>query len=877
MGLDLGIGIKLAFDGFNGIRDKQTSLKVLGRVAKLSADDMNKLNASITKLNKLDIKTKLASQELKNFKDELSGNLARIGALAVPVKFAGDFESALADFNNAAKLSDFELKDMSEYFLKLSNHINISSTQIASLGQNIAKLGVPKSDLKDYLSSAAKLQLALGFSTEETNQMLSSLGTHFKLTSKDVLGLGDEIFTLGNKFNASAKSIANLTSKISANAKMFGLSANESAVLSAAFLQVAKDEGQAEGAINSLSEKLINITSLGDNVKSSIANLGMDATQIEIGMKIDPKQTLDLFFNRLKITKNANEKQYNELLASMFGGNASVMNAFVGNLDKYNEATANIGKNKGALDDEVKAVKSLFNTRVGVFTNNLKNLGIQVGNVFLPVVSSLVDKLGGMLSFASDMITRFPTLSKVVIGGVGAFLSLQVALSSLRAASAGFSLLSGNMAKNMIFLKAKTIGLNKMIKDELFASLVGSEIRFKKAMLSSLAFSKSLITSPIKTCKKALLSFASSLGGGLLKGLKAATLGVRVFNLSLLANPIGLIIAGVSALAFVIYKNFGKIKAFCGGLWDGLSEGLAPVIETFKSVFSPLLDGISWVWDKAKALFSFLFGGGEESAESIEKAGNAGKKFGNFLASSLKIITLPLQILIKGFGLLKDGISGACSFISDKFSKAGEFISNIGSNIKKGWDSVCSGISNAVSAPIDFIKNGFNSLWDNVNAGFDSFCSFFSEGASSVADFFTSPIETIKGNFSAAFEWISSKFEWISDVASSIGSWFGFGDDNKKDKKDKKQKASSIQPVKAEVVYEQPKTQKEIKQALNTNSKTTTNNKIDVVINMSDFKIATSNGNFNLAEFQAQVIKAAKLAIEKVADNKKNRSVVSDF
>ncbi|MBZ7975987.1 hypothetical protein [Campylobacter sp. RM12637] len=52
---------------------------MLGRVTKLSADDMNKLNVSITKL---------ASKELKNFKDELSGNLARIGALAVPVKFA---------------------------------------------------------------------------------------------------------------------------------------------------------------------------------------------------------------------------------------------------------------------------------------------------------------------------------------------------------------------------------------------------------------------------------------------------------------------------------------------------------------------------------------------------------------------------------------------------------------------------------------------------------------------------------------------------------------------------------------------------------------------------------------------------------------------
>ncbi|MBZ7994734.1 phage tail tape measure protein [Campylobacter canadensis] len=165
--------------------------------------------------------------------------------------------------------------------------------------------------------------MALGFSTDETSRMLNTLNTHFKLNSKDALSFGDEIFTLSNKFNASSKSIANLTSKISANAKMFSLNAKESAVLSAAFLQVAKDEETAENSINSLNEKLLNITSLGDNLKFSLTNIGINTQQIEIGMKIDPKATLDLFFKRLKNTKKANEKQYNELLSSMFSANAS--------------------------------------------------------------------------------------------------------------------------------------------------------------------------------------------------------------------------------------------------------------------------------------------------------------------------------------------------------------------------------------------------------------------------------------------------------------------------------------------------------------------------------------------------------------------------
>ena len=111
--------------------------KKLGKIAKLSTDKMDKLTKSINKLNRLDIKAGLAGEKLKAFRDDLSKNIAKVGALAVPVKIAGDYESALADFNNAAKLDNAGLNEMNEYFLKLSNQVNISSKEIANLGQNI--------------------------------------------------------------------------------------------------------------------------------------------------------------------------------------------------------------------------------------------------------------------------------------------------------------------------------------------------------------------------------------------------------------------------------------------------------------------------------------------------------------------------------------------------------------------------------------------------------------------------------------------------------------------------------------------------------------------------------------------------------------------
>lgn len=156
MDMKFGLGLKLALGGFlkklrfdklktqhatsrckNIFLWRVAKNKKLGKIARLSTDKMDKLTKSINKLNNLDIKAGLAREKLQAFRDDLSKNIAKVGALAVPVKLAGDYESALADFNNAAKFDNAGLKDMNEYFLKLSNQVNISSKELANLGQNI--------------------------------------------------------------------------------------------------------------------------------------------------------------------------------------------------------------------------------------------------------------------------------------------------------------------------------------------------------------------------------------------------------------------------------------------------------------------------------------------------------------------------------------------------------------------------------------------------------------------------------------------------------------------------------------------------------------------------------------------------------------------
>jgi TP901 family phage tail tape measure protein len=73
----------------------------------------------------------------------------------------------------------------------------------------------------------------------------------------------------------------------------------------------------------------------------------------------------------------------------------------------------------------------------------------------------------------------------------------------------------------------------------------------------------------------------------------------------------------------------------------------------------------------------------------------------------------------------------------------------------------------------DWFKNGVDKVWSFVKTIFK-----------------WSPMGLLVDGFGKAFDWLSSKFEWfggavekMKGVASSVGSWFGFGDDEKESKK----------------------------------------------------------------------------------------------
>ena len=122
----------------------------------------------------------------------------------------------------------------------------------------------------------------------------------------------------------------------------------------------------------------------------------------------------------------------------------------------------------------------------------------------------------------------------------------------------------------------------------------------------------------------------------------------------MLLSPVGIAFV---ATALLIYKYWNQVKAFFGGFWEGLKSGLAPVIEKFKPLGALFGVVVEWL-EKAVKWFTDLLSPVQSTKEDLDAAASAGKKFGEWLAAGINLVTKPLQWLMDSIQWVLDNMPG---------------------------------------------------------------------------------------------------------------------------------------------------------------------------------------------------------------------------
>ncbi|SHO28109.1 Prophage PSPPH06, tail tape measure protein, TP901 family [Moritella viscosa] len=203
------------------------------------------------------------------------------------------------------------------------------------------------------------------------------------------------------------------------------------------------------------------------------------------------------------------------------------------------------------------------------FSGSLNGAATAMGQAVLPIIEPVVDMLVAMLGGVIWLTQEFPTLTGVLGAAAVGVIGLMMAFSAM----------------NMI------IGIYRF-------ALIGLSVVTNGAAISTKLWQMGLVALRVMGFLGNIAVMGAYLAViGLYRGAMLAAQGVTwLFNTALLANPIGIVIAGVVALvaavAGLIFYWDAIVAAFKDSSWG---QGLIKIFDGVMLVFTALIDNVKWV------------------------------------------------------------------------------------------------------------------------------------------------------------------------------------------------------------------------------------------------------------------------------------------
>ena len=225
---------------------------------------------------------------------------------------------------------------------------------------------------------------------------------------------------------------------------------------------------------------------------------------------------------------------------------------------------------------------------------------------------------------------------------------------------------------------------------------------------------------------------------GIINGVKAA---FAALNMTMLANPIVLIIAAIAALvaAFIYLWNTNEdFRQFWIDLWENVKEVAVAVWEFLKEFFTAAWEAIKGiaetVWNRIKDFFSGLW----EGIKNI---------FSTVVEAIKTIITTYFEVYRTIIMTVLNAIQAVFTTIWNTIKTV---VTTVVNGIKTTIMTVWNGIRNTVTSVMNAIKTGvssaFNAVWNGIKNTVSGIYNTIKDGFNKAVDF-------IKGLASSAFSW----------------------------------------------------------------------------------------------------------------------------
>ena len=523
------------------LNDEESDLK---NKIHLTTMELNKQKESLGKHTEAQKKYEKMQERMGKANDMAKKGLMIAGAgaaaLAVPVKIAIDYESAMAD---VAKVVD-GLKDeagkitpaytaMSNQILEMTTRLPMAAKDIAAIVAAGAQSGIAKNELIGFAESAVKMGVAFDITADQAGQSMAEMRAAFKMTQPQVIALADQINYLGNTSPNKADKIMEVVQRIGALGEVGGFASSSIAAMAASLTSVEPDV-----AATGIKNMILALTKGESATKAQSAaykKLGLDSVQVSKDMQTNAEATIATV---LKAIQKLPKEEQVAVTNSLFGSEALpvVMQYAQGldTLEKNLNAVSDAKVYAGSMEAEYAARAATTANNIQLAKNAMAALGITIGNVLFPGVNSMIGSFNTVMSKVQAWAQANPalagTLTKIAVGAI--------------AIVGGLSALS-----------------------------IGAIAIFGPMMMVGRAFG-------------------------------AVALAAKGMSMALLTNPITWIVLAIAGAAFLIYKNWAPISAFFVGIWNTIKTafnggitGISSLIINWSPIglfYSAFASVLSW-------------------------------------------------------------------------------------------------------------------------------------------------------------------------------------------------------------------------------------------------------------------------------------------
>lgn len=348
--------------------------------------------------------------------------VAITAAMGFAVKGAADFETGMREVNTMMGLSGKEFEDFSKDVQELAADMGVNAVAASKALYQAISAGVPKENAIDFLRIATKAAIGGVTDTETAVDGLTTVLNAFKMPMSDAERVADIMFTTVKGGKTTMEELAASMFNVAPIAAAAGIEFEE---VSAAIATLTKQGVPTAQATTQIRQAVVAFIKPTKEMTDALTALGYES-----GDALISEKGLAGALNIL--TEQAGGSM--EILGKMFGsveGLGAVLALTGENAQTFATDIAAMGDAAGASTAAFEEMENSTSRQMEKLKESISSVGISIGNILIPILKDIVDKIKPVITAIMDWVAKNPGLTKVIVIGTAALGALMMVLGPI--------------------------------------------------------------------------------------------------------------------------------------------------------------------------------------------------------------------------------------------------------------------------------------------------------------------------------------------------------------------------------------------------------------------------------------------------------------